>query len=229
MKSAKYLISFLLSITFIAQVHGQSYHIYPKSISLDYIDCFEDRTIVKESIVADFDNNNHLYWGYEHIFTTKDRYYEPLVKYKDFVSFLNKEVTRETISKLGLKYGTIDWKIQASEKKIICFEFDNRPGNINIVLDSSSVKDPVISKIITFFQDYRKEHGCEKRYSTYQLKKGETLKTVAKRENITWWYMLYDFNYNYKHQIGVDIHMFNQNISNEPKEGDIILLPCFFR
>ncbi|KOY87261.1 hypothetical protein AD998_14870 [bacterium 336/3] len=226
----KILLIILLNTIIIPWLYGQHSSKKPQTIYLENNFYFLTEVlgeIIAIKLIKDKDKKGNV-WVYEHVFNNKIHYYASLHRYNNFIQFLNQELTHEKLLSLGKRYGTVKKELKPKViQRIITFKI-SYDETISIPLDSSSMKNPTISKIVNFFENYRKEHGCEKRYYLYQLKRGETLEKIAKKENIEWT-GLYDFNYNYKHEIGVNIHMFNKNISYEPKEGDSILLPCFLK
>ncbi|KOY86228.1 hypothetical protein AD998_08780 [bacterium 336/3] len=172
------------------------------------------------------------YLSYVQIYDNKVKYEASIEKYKDFVKFLEK-LDYATIKKLGQKYPFPP--NTKSEKCSSCPYYSGKglliktEGKIfQIKVDNESLKDPVVKRLSEFFINYRKEYGCyEERYQIYQLKKGEDLKSIAKKLDISYEAL---YNMNFQSETGVNISTIN-NIENLEiiKEGTYILIPCFLK
>jgi hypothetical protein len=163
-------------------------------------------------------------------------YSEIATQYPNFFVFLDTAITYKKVKALDVKYYKKKPANQYKEKVIFGFEgaggFKDQKGFI-FDLEELKDKEPALRRVLDFIKAFRAERGCNDFYELYQLEKGETLESVAKKKKL-------DFEslaeFNSENSVGFcTVNTFSEKDFDEqrescnqiePREGHFIIVPC---
>lgn len=146
-------------------------------------------------------------WYHESItFNENDIYFEKfsmpavrrsrikLNRYKIFFNFLKTNITHKKIISLSKFFKKKEKEImhQCEWDFEVCFDFHYKKHKhfyyeIRLYKGCDITYPNYVSlfRIVEFWEQFFKEHGCEKRYFVHTVKKGETLSSVAKHYEVS--------------------------------------------